>query len=88
MYCATLAPLPRYGVLCADYGEREPLSFANAPLHFLAINMRRRVFATLMPPVVTELMRGNDVLPRCFSASAVPKKMLPCALKELSLFRR
>jgi hypothetical protein len=68
--------------------ERKPLTSAKAPLHLFAKTIRRGVFATLMPPVIAEPMRGNDVRPRRFSASAVPKKMLPCALKELSLFRR
>ena len=81
----TLSPYPRYGVLCPAYGERKPLPFANAPLHFITKIIRRRVFSALMPLVIAEPMRGNDVLPRCFSASAMSKKMLPCALKLLSL---
>lgn len=66
-------PYPRYGVLCAANGEREPLPFANAPLHFLTKSIRRRIFPALMPLVIAEPMRGNDVFPGCFPASAMSK---------------
>ena len=51
-------------LLCAAYGERKPPPFANAPLHFLTKSIRRRIFSTLMPFVIAESMRRNDVFPR------------------------
>jgi len=38
-------------------------SFTNATLYFIAENIRRWIFATLMPLVIAEPMRGNDVFP-------------------------
>jgi hypothetical protein len=70
-------------LLCAAYGERKPLPFANAPLHFLTKSIRRRVFPAYVPLVIAESMCGNDVFTGCFSASAMAGKMLPRALQLL-----
>ena len=72
-------------LLCAAYGERKPLPFANAPLHFLTKSIRRRVFPAYVPLVIAESMCGNDVFTGCFSASAMAGKMLPRALQLLHL---